>query len=771
MRILLVAALGLAGCHDAIDAGRTQSAVRVSTWGGRAYSTLAVGYAHSCALGRNGAVYCWGNNLEGELGDGTAVVNRLTPVQVTGLGSQVFVGAANSTSCSVGADGSARCWGYNNQGQLGMGTTWGPVNGGYNTPQQVRIAFGNSSFPIGQVVEIAVGDLHACARDAWGGVWCWGYNLFGQLGDGTTTNRSYATFVPGVSGVIALAAGGDHTCALLADRTVACWGYNGDGELGNGTQTSSATPVVVPGLDNVTAISAMEWGMCALLADGTARCWGDNGLGQMGNGTAGGPQLSPTPVYLYGIASLARGASNSTMCAVLFNGGGQCWGWNGNGETGSGTTSTYESLPVPMAPTGGSPPHEMAMGFTHGCARTADGNLWCWGFNGAGQLGDNTTNASSVPVYNFIPQWMSPSQRIAATAGPFQNTTCAISSAFGQVYCWGYGGDGELGNGTTTNVQLTPVAVSGLDNVIAITAGQTTFQALRGDGSVWCWGNNVHHECAANSNILTTPFQVPGISGAVAICQGCAVLYDGRLMCWGPNSYGQVGINNTVTPQTVPVQVMIPQSPVIAVAGQNTRCAVVARDFQVEGNVLCWGANSEGEAGQNPVNNVIPSPNPILLHKAVALSGDNGHKCALKNDGTVWCWGSNDDGELGDGTTTDRYTPTRVPAISGAIAVVATRWAGNAGFSCAILGNGTQYCWGGNDYGQLGLGFTSTPRLTPVQVSGMSNTLQVALASQSTFALRGDGTLWAWGDNTYGELGFGIQGGLYTLPAQVPFSP
>jgi alpha-tubulin suppressor-like RCC1 family protein len=752
-RWLAIVALLAAACDGGVRTNETRSAEAISTAGARPYGSLAMGEDHGCALGRDGNVYCWGNNLEGELGDGSTAINRLVPAPVTGIGNQVFVGAANATSCSVGADGTVHCWGFNNQGQLGNGTTGGAVNGGDNTPQLVMRQTWIYTLPLNSIVEVSIGDLHTCARESTGNVWCWGYNIYGEIGDGTTDNRSYATFVSGVNNAIQLATGSYHSCALLADHTVSCWGYNGYGQLGNGTQTNSSTPVAVPGLANVVALSAMAYGTCALLADGTARCWGVNAYGEMGNGTTSPSQLTPTPVSLSGISSLARAASSWTMCATLAAGGARCWGYNGDGETGSGTTSWSQPTPIAVGAMNNSPPSEVALGLSHGCARTSDGNLWCWGANGAGQLGNNSTTASSVPVYNFIPQWMSPSQRIAHTNGSW-GTVCAITSAEGHVECWGEGDTGNLGNGTLTTVQSTPVYASGLSNIIAIAGGDASFTALRSDGTVWCWGEG--RDCGGGQPLFqSTPVQVPGIAGAVAIASSCAVLANGTLWCWGDNN--------------PPTQVS-GLTNVVAVSGDGTRCAILA-----DGTLWCWGYNFDGEVG-NGTAGFTWQLTPVQvsgLSGVVAVSGNFTHKCALRSDGTVWCWGLNGKGQLGDGTTTTRTTPVQVNGIYNAVAVAAHDIIGNEyGTSCAILVDGTVRCWGSNDSGQLGNGTTTTaPQTAPVIVSGLSNAFEIALGPERVLAVGANGTLWGWGDNAGAELGPANIGGIQTTPIQLPFAP
>jgi alpha-tubulin suppressor-like RCC1 family protein len=309
------------------------------------------------------------------------------PVDVSGLMSGITAIATGSGhTCALTDGGGVRCWGYNDGGQLGKGTT---TDSGVPVPVPVDVSGLGSG-----VAAIAAGS-HTCALTSGGGVKCWGWNRQGQLGNGTTTNSSTPVDVSGLaSGVAAIAAGAYHTCALTSGGGVKCWGI--DGLLGNGLTTGSTVPVEVSGLaGGVTAIAAGSLHTCALTSGGGVKCWGSNTYGKLGDGTT---TKSTVPVDvsgpMSGVTAIAVGGYHT--CAVTRGGGVKCWGYNGYGQLGDGTT-TGRRIPVDVSGIA-SGITAIAAGDVHTCALTGGGGVSCWGRNSSGQLGIGGTTDSGVPA-------------------------------------------------------------------------------------------------------------------------------------------------------------------------------------------------------------------------------------------------------------------------------------------------------------------------------------------------------------------------------------
>jgi alpha-tubulin suppressor-like RCC1 family protein len=356
-------------------------------------ATVASGNDHVCAIRGTGTVWCWGYNVWGQLGDGTTAT-RLVLGQVRGITNAVEVAASGGTSFARLADGTVVGWGLHfGAGELGDGSMT-PTR-----PTPVAVV------GLRDIVDISGGWAHTCAVGRDGRVWCWGYNAYAQLGDGSTANRVAPGLVAGITNAVEVSAGYLHSCARLRTGEVVCWGYNVHGMLGDGTTMTRSTPVAVPGINTAVEVTCGTAHTCARLADGTVRCWGYNAYGQLGDGTATTRLVPGVVVGLSNAVELTTGidvwrpdGSGSALdrtCARLADRTVRCWGYNGYGGIGDGST-TGRLVPTPVL--GLTDAVELAKGGRfHTCARRADRTLMCWGYNGSGQLGDGSTSNRLAP--------------------------------------------------------------------------------------------------------------------------------------------------------------------------------------------------------------------------------------------------------------------------------------------------------------------------------------------------------------------------------------
>ena len=344
---------------------------------------------HTCALTGAGGVKCWGANEAGQLGDNTFSQSTI-PVGVVGLASAVAaVANGDEFTCALTRAGGVKCWGANLNGQLGNSA----FPNGSPTPVDV------DGLTAG-VAAISAGEAHACALTKTGGVKCWGFNGGGQLGNGTSIDSYTPVDVIGLgSGVKAVAAGYDHTCALTTHGGIKCWGFNGFGQFGNGSTVDSPTPVDGGLTTGVSAIAVGTFHTCGLSASRVLKCWGLNQNGQLGSGSTAQFEVTPVEVARLGNEVLAVSGGGLHTCALTVDHA-ECWGSNAYGQLGDGTTAD-RFTPVVVEGLGDDDNHRISAGGAHTCAITEDGGAKCWGWNFNGQLGDNTTINSVRPVAVF----------------------------------------------------------------------------------------------------------------------------------------------------------------------------------------------------------------------------------------------------------------------------------------------------------------------------------------------------------------------------------
>jgi alpha-tubulin suppressor-like RCC1 family protein len=351
----------------------------------------------------------------------------------------VKVAAGGSHTCALRRSGAVVCWGANEEGQLGDGTTIGR-----SRPVRTR--------NITDAIDVAAGESHTCAVRASGAVACWGDNSIRQLGHDLGDESPLPSPVPGVRDAVQITAAVVHTCALLFNGKAMCWGSGESGQLGDGTVDRRSLPpsLVQWPQTQILQISAGSTHTCAINRQGVAACWGRNEQGQLGDGMIA-PQR-PIPAVLRGLSQpiqIAAGAIHS--CAVRVKGDVMCWGDNAQGALGNPSAGSISSKPVPVP--GLSDVVQVEVGWKHSCARLSGGEVLCWGDNHVGQLG------TQDPLRQMRPAKVGLSAH-ATWISSGRNHTCAVLETHG-VVCWGENTRGQLGDGTRRNRPI-PTPVAGL---------------------------------------------------------------------------------------------------------------------------------------------------------------------------------------------------------------------------------------------------------------------------------------------------------------------
>ncbi|MDC0711776.1 RCC1 repeat-containing protein [Stigmatella sp. ncwal1] len=670
-------------------------------------------------------------------------------------GAPVRLAGGSAHSLAIRQDGTVWAWGYNAYGQIGDGTATSRAS-----PVQVSGLTG--------AVSVAAGTNYSLALKSDGTVWGWGYNRYGNLGDNTTTNRSTPVQVLSLSGVISIASSiyNYQSFAVKSDGTVWAWGYNGDGALGDNSTTVRYTPVqvkqsvggVVSALTDVVAIDAGVNHTLALKSNGTVWAWGSNASGQIGNGTLANQLAAVQVVNLFDAVAISAGTDYSL--ALKADGTVVAWGVNTNGQLGTGSTTNSAS---PLSVSGLNNIKSISAGGFHSIALKSDGTAAAWGRNTYGQLGNgSTTNALvPVPVSNVT-------GATAISAGYYHSH--ASSGANGVIWGWGYNANGEVGDNSGANRSV-PVVTLLTSGIQGVAGGDQHSLYVKWDGTVWAWGANTYGTLGDGTPLRRlTPVPVKGpsgtgtLSGIVAVAAGTnyslALASNGTVYAWGQNYYGQLG-DGTTTNRNLPSQVP-GVSGIVAIAAGATH----ALALRFDGKVYAWGRNHLGQLGDEAVLDRVHATQVHYLDNVVAIAAGASHSVAVQQNGTVYAWGSGSDGQLCDSNAgTDYFSPviSQIPNIVGGVSVA-------AGTSHTLLLDVAGKAWGcgDNQYGQLGDGTTvdrSEP--TAILLAGAGNSVRLVAGGNTSALVSTIGTVYAWGHNGHGQLGDGTTVSK-SLTTQVP---
>jgi alpha-tubulin suppressor-like RCC1 family protein len=600
---------------------------------------------------------------------------------------------------------------------------------------------------------------------------CWGSNAHGQVGDGTTDARfapvplagsewarvsagENVTAAVDTAGALwiwggklrsaepkpvlgadwsAISSGGGHGCGIESGGGLWCWGDGSYGQLGDNSFNDSSDPTPV-GNASWRAVSAGGMHTCGIQNDGSLWCWGANKRGQLGLGVADDTWYTqPFQVDPAGEpwASVSAGGewNRSNGHTCGIRENGTLWCWGDNVDGTDGPEGDVSMKTLPVQIGADADWAAVTAGGAFTLATKADGSVWGFGTGGHGWLGDGLEAPAALPVE--IPA-LAGATRVDAGA-----TNGIVLHADESVEAWGVGA--ELGAGPGWGRQLAPTQVAAATSWDSVDAGGGTC-ATTAAGALWCWGENTIGEVGNGQQWWNeeTPQQVGASTSWAATCSGsdhsCGVHDDGSLWCWGDGKHGAIGTGGD-GPSNVPLQVGTDSDWSDVSCGVGHTCAL-----RSDATLWCWGANYMGQVGDGPSFNG-PIWEPFESEPGTswsAVSASDGHTCGIRTDGSLWCWGSNNIGQLGNGTTDASSAMEQVASPWTWTAVSANRYT-----TCAVRSDGTLWCWG---YG---------PGPSPQQIGGTTSWASVSRGYEHTCGLQLDDTIWCFGDNTSGQLGDG----------------
>ena len=771
---------------------------------------ISAGSYHSIAVNSNGDLYSWGWNGQGQLGNGTNTDSNVPlPVRAAGTpmagkkivhvstGSNFYKGS----SLALSSEGKVYSWGANDQGQLGNGTATNS-----NLPVEVK----TEGTPMAgkKIIQTAIGVTHSMALDSEGKVYSWGENVNGLLGTGDAMPtlspvlvRTGGTPMEGKK-IVQISAGGAHSMTLDSEGNIYAWGWGGEGQLGNGENNNSNVPILVKkegtGLEGKTIKKVMAGGMFSMVltSDGSLYSWGKNNYGQIGDGTTNNYNLAVavktegTPMA--GKTVVDFSISNEHTVALTSDGQIYAWGRNESGQLGDGT-NTASTLPVAVrtvgTPFAGRKAVQVVAGGwegAHSLALGTDGTVYSWGRNLNGQLGDQTTNDTTIVTFAKINFNSSPTPPLKAMAiseessaevrwsTPIFNGTFTISD-----YVIQYRGTGtEAWSEVTTSGSNTSKQITGLTNekVYQFRVATKTNVGFGDYSSIVLAMPHKKPTITSVTPVIgpTEGNQEVTINGTdfalktnklnqVSACANCSIALsmDGKVFSWGWNQNGDLGNGNS-SDVNIPVAVKTEGTPMKSkTISQISSGGIHNLALSMDGKVYAWGDNNNGQLGDGTTNN---SNVPVAVKTngtdmdgktIVQVSAGDEHTIALDTEGNIYEWGTM------FGIYSRITTPRLLDVVGTVIAnkIITKVVAGNR-YSAAIASDGTVYAWGDNS----NFGINSK---TPVKLDFFGKNIEsISLGDSHALAIASDGTVYAWGNNFYGQLGNGTNANS-TVPVKV----
>ena len=675
----------------------------------------------------------------------------------------VSIEAGRYQTYYIDSDGNLWGFGRNKEGELADGTT---------DYQNKPILIDNPNYEKWDI--IGAGKLHTCAIDESGFLYCWGWDMYGQLGIGYKTNYAQTSLHevsnPYDNKWIDVDGGNTHTCAIDSTGTLYCWGENNHYQSGQSdNSTNYLTPVIVGTVGKVwTAVDVGYYFSCAKDDQDKLYCWGDNSHGQVpGSSATHYPtEISNSDNTRWSVFS----AGYDHACGIDENGSLWCWGRNNYGQIGNGTggdgTENYNvnaSSPVKIINHNNSTLTWESVN-TNGhetCAIDENNDMWCWGKGDNGTFGNGTMKDSNYPVKvinKSIDGWQLVANGIDHTCGVDTDNI---------VWCWGRNYDdhnksGQLGIGLNRTFSVnTPILIKNKFSIPwkTVSTVDDTTCGIDINHQLYCWGDNYYGQLDNYDGILKNSYGFPLTSDSIynvkKICVGfaniCGIDENSELLCWGANNFGQLG--NYTTDNSY--------YPVLITNGQNSRWESVGLGgyhtcgVDKDDDLWCWGGNDHGQLGDGTT---VHSSYPLFITNSQNISWKSislgvYHTCGIDKSDRLWCWGGNDYGQLGDGSNADSNYPVLITNGQN------NTWKSislGAYYTCGIDENGKLWCWGSNNNGQLGDGTTINSSY-PLLITNSQNSKweSISVGYYHTCGIDENGKLWCWGKNNGGQLGNG----------------
>ena len=625
------------------------------------------GIQFTAAIRSDGSMWTWGNNYSSQLGDNTTLASWvMNPPAGHTIHRRVGtdynwnqVAPGGSHVLAIRNDGSLWTWGSNIFGQAGTGGTTG-FAGRQSIP--ARLFSGRYDW-----VQAAGGNSQSFAISKDGTLWSWGRQDWGALGNGINTQNTMVTLPAQVGSFtdwVQVSAGFAHTIARRQDGSIWTWGFNQWGQIGNGVYTGAVSGLanIHPSADDVAFptrlgdrtdwinVEAGEMHTIAVRQDGSIWMWGRNLNAELGDDPQHFP--APTPARVgtgndWAYVTMGQGGLGlAHTVAIREDGTLWAWGGNTNGRLGDGTTRDRWT-PVQIGQGTDWKDAQISAGWEHTMVVRADGSLWGWGVNTNGQLGNNSTANQTIPVQiGTGTNW--------AYVSVGHNHSVALRKD-GTLWAWGNQANGRLGNNETSGNQLTPVQIGTYDDWVQISVGMDHTMAIRENGTLWGWGNPQHGRIGNNpvpipmaAGTVATPVQIPGTWDRVwaGPSHTMARRSDGSLMGWGHGGGGRLGTGNANmagAPTAVDVNDALDWLNV-APAGAHT---LAVREG---GQLWAWGDRSSGRLGDNNISGSQNSPIRIGTDSnwSMVTAGAE-QSAAIRTDGSLWAWGVHWNGRLGIG--------------------------------------------------------------------------------------------------------------------------